>query len=394
MKNIYLSGIIDGSEEENAVLEVIRSRWQTEGAQTTELQKELAQVMGVKFAVMTNSGSSANLLALTGLNLPKNSTVLSSACCFPATINPVLHLQHKLYLVDHDIKTLNIDVDQIEKALYNNSQINTLLIAHTLGNTADLDRVMYLKKKYKLNLIEDACESCGTTYNDKMVGSIGDIGTLSFFPSHQLNGFGGGGAVLTNDESVYNRIKSLKSWGKQNTREGEYFTKFTTKVDGINYDAGYTYQTIGYNMRIIDAQAAYLRQQLKRLPGFIKIRQRNYEHLLDLLKGLPLHFMECPPQLSPAYFGFPLVCKEENVRDRLVEHLEKNGIRVRVFFAGNILRHTPYKNIEYDSLNNEFPVADYLMRNALFCGCWPGLTLDDMEYIATTIKNFFEGQKS
>lgn len=396
MRSVPLAGIIQGPEEIAAVNNVLNGPWHTEGLCAQKLEQELADYFGTKYAVVVNSGSSANLLALQSLNLPRRSKVLTSACSFPATINPILHLNMRPILVDYDIRTLNINLTKLHEIAvthyrtYESSLgIQAMILAHTMGSSLDMDYIMYVAQKYNIKVIEDCCEAVGTKYNNRCVGSFGDVGTISFYPSHQINGMGMGGALLTSNQDIYERAKSLKSWGKKNIRIGEQYTKFSSEVDGIPYDEQYTYTTIGYNMRLPDANCAYVSEQLKRLPGFIEKRQENYTYLDSLLADLPLFRMQYPKEASPAFFGYPIVLKEEGKRDALVEHMEKNGIHVRLFFSGNILRHEPYKDIQYESDNKPFYVADYLMKNAFFCGCWPGLGKEDMEYISGVIHDFF-----
>ena len=389
-KLLPLAGIVDGQEEENIVTKVVRSRWHTEGEYTICVEKELCKLYDVPYCIMTNSGTSANYLALASLNLPKNSIVLSSACGFASTLSPIIHLGYTPYLVDFSINTLNISLYEIEEALKKNIKINAILIAHNLGVSLDMDFLMFLKQKHNFQLIEDCCESTGVLFKDKMIGSFGELGTLSFFPSHICNALGGGGAILLKDKRLDHKIRSLKSWGKENVNIGEYYTAFTTTIDDIPYDTGYSYPTIGHNMRITDAQSAYLLEQLKRLPDFTKKRYDNYMCLLKGLQGLPIDFMTYPNDCKPVFFGFPMVLQQDNLRDKLVNHLEQNGIKCRLFFGGNLLRQDGFKNIHWLPKNRQFPIADHLMKNAFFCGCWPGLTLEDMDYVAQVIKDFFK----
>ena len=390
--DVRLAGVVQGQEEIDAVMRVMNTDppWHVSGQECLALQKELAEFIGVKYAIVVNSGSSANLLALASLDLPYQSGVLTSACGFPATINPIIHLFHYPVLVDYDKTTLQIDLDRVEKAIKKFSP-QAMILAHTLGSSLDMDRLMDLSKNYSVPLIEDACEAIGTEYNGRKVGSFGKVNTVSFYSSHQISGFGGGGALLTNDKDIYERAKSLRDWGKQEVREGYICTVLDTEVDGIPYDQQYTYSTIGYNMRYPDANCAYAREQLKRLPGFCAIRRGNYLYLQHELQtsNIPLHYMDWPDKANPAFFGFPIVLRQEGLRDKLVKHMEDNGVHVRLFFAGNILRHKPYQHLYFEGANS-FPVADYLMRNAFFCGCWPGLSIDDMMYTAQVIKDFFE----
>lgn len=405
-RDIRLAGVVQGQEEIDAVMRVMNTDppWHVSGKECNELQKEIADFIGVKYCIVVNSGSSANLLAMAAFNLPKKSSVLTSACGFPATLNPIIHLGLSPYLVDYDLETMNVDLKQIEMALdprlinggiekYSIPRPRAMILAHTLGSSLDMDYLEYLCQKYSVDLIEDGCEAIGTEFGKRKIGGFGRVGTVSFYSSHQISGFGGGGALLTNDKNIYERAKSLRDWGKKNVREGYICTVMDAEVDGIPYDQQYTYETIGYNMRYPDANCAYAREQLKRLPDFVRLRQRNYMYLHNALQDLPLHFMTWPEDASPAFFGFPIVLKQEGLRDKLVKYLEDNGVHVRLFFAGNIMRHKPYHDIEYSCLPNVlekgFPVADYLMKNAFFCGCWPGLTIEDMEYTANVIKEFF-----
>ena len=392
-RDIRLAGCTQGQEEIDAVMRVLNTKpvWNVSGPECDAFQKELCEYLGTKYCVVVNSGSSANLLALSGLNLPKRSYVLTSACGFPASLNPVIHLNHHPVLVDYNLSTLNIDLNQVELMLKKYNKIKAALIAHTLGVSIDMDKLMYLCNKYEIYLIEDTCESMGSTYRNKRLGSFGKVGTYSFYSSHQISAFGMGGCVVTNDEDIYNRMVSQKDWGKRVVRPGYICTKMDTVVDNIPYDKQYSYDTIGYNFRMPDGNAAYGRAQLQKLPDFMKMRQRNYNYLKQQLlnANIPLYYPIIPENSDCCYFGFPIVLQQEGLRDKLVDHLETNGVHVRLFFAGCILRHPAYKDLKYTSLYDNFETADYLMRNALFCGTWQGLSLEDMEYTAEIIKKFF-----
>jgi len=391
-KDIKLAGIIQGQEEIDAVNRVLRSEWHASGPECVGFQNAFATKVGCKYCVAVNSGSSANLLALQALKLRKKARVLTSACGFPATLNPILHLGHKPVFVDYNLCTLQAHMSEIEDVI-RNKKIDAILLAHTLGSAFDLDRVVYLCKHFDIPLIEDCCEALGTKYDGRHVGTFGEVSTFSFYSSHHINGLGGGGAICTNDVDIYETCKSLRDWGKQNVREGNICTKMDTDVDGIKYDQQYTYDTIGYNMRLPDVNCAYLREQLKRLDGFVAERQVNYATLEAFLKydKVPLYFMKNEPLTEPSPFGFPIVLNHNacGYRNNLVEYLERHGIHVRLFFAGNILRHKAYHKLYIKHRQQDFSTANYLMSNALFCGCWPGLNTKDMRYIADTIKEFF-----
>lgn len=391
-RDIPLAGVVQDQDELNAILRVYNTKpiWHVSGPECSALQNELADYYGVRYCVVVNSGSSANLLAMKVLGLTPKSLVLTSACGFPATLSPIIHCGLHPFLVDYDIQTLNADLNQVEKALKYNKSIGAMIFAHTLGSPLDMGYLLHLREKYNIPLIEDCCEAIGTHYKNKPVGSFGDMGTISFYSSHQISGFGGGGAVLTSNKEYYENIKSMRDWGKNATFEGSQTTKMSQTVDGIPYDQQYTYETIGYNMRLPDVNCAYTREQLKKLDYFIIKRQRNYLLLKERVKDCPLHLMKIPDGGEPAYFGFPIVLSKPGLRDNMVKYLEANGIHVRLFFAGNILRHSPFKKIIYATLCDGFPVADYLMENGLFCGVWPGLSIVDMEYVGQKINDFFK----
>ena len=393
-RDIRLAGIVQGQEEIDAVMRVLKTNppWHVSGSECNALQKEICEMMGVKYAIVVNSGSSANLLAMHALNLKKRQKVVTSACGFPATLNPIIHLGLTPVLVDYNLNTLNTNLYQVETCLQTKKGIKALLLAHTLGNSLDMDFLMNLVRKYKVDLIEDCCEAMGTQFDGQYVGSFGKVSTISFYSSHQISGFGGGGAVLTNDQDIYEQVKSLRDWGKKSVREGYICTKMDTMVAGMPYDQQYTYSTIGYNMRFPDGNCAYARAQLQRLSDFINKRRENYRYLEIELRNLPLKQAQYPDNSNSAFFGYPIVLggahTEKGLRDRMVEHLENNGVHVRLFFAGNILKHDAYKNLKYEALCCNFPVADYLMRNCFFVGCWPGLNIDDMQYTVDVIKEF------
>lgn len=375
MKIIKFAGIKQGWAEIWAVLKVLLSPQHASDKQCDLLEREFAKFIGVKYALTLNSGSSANLLALKVLDLPKGSKVITSACGFPATLNPILHLGYEPILVDYDINNQNIDLDQVEKVA---PRAKAIIFAHTMGNPVDMDRMMRIARKYKLKVIEDCCEAVGSKFDGKYVGTFGDMATYSFYPTHQINGLGGGGMLVSNNSEYVREARSMRNWGKKASKA--YFTRppkeYTENVDGVKYHEQYTYQTAGFNMLMTEVQAAYLRVQLKRLPKFIEARKRNWEYLARHFKPA----MAVHSKAEPAYFGFTAGTL---LRDKLAEHLESNGIKHRPFFAGNITRHEPYKKFK-----KTYKVADELMRNALFFGVWPGISRKDCDYIIEVIREF------
>jgi CDP-4-dehydro-6-deoxyglucose reductase, E1 len=376
MKPIKFAGIKQGWAEVFAVLRVLLSAQHASDKECDLLEREFAEFMGVEHALTLNSGSSANLLALKVLDLPKGSKVITSACGFPATLSPILHLGLKPVLVDYDFYTQNIDLDQVEKAAQNGAE--AIIFAHTMGNPVDMTRMMEIARKYNLKVIEDCCEAVGSKFNGKYVGTFGDLATYSFYPTHQINGLGGGGMLVSNKSEYIRKARSMRNWGK--LAKSPSFSKppkyYTETINGIKYHEQYTYDTIGFNMLMSDVQAAYLRVQLKRLPKFIAKRKKNWEYLSENIKC----WMTVHPLAEPAYFGFT-VCS--NDRDDFVKYLEDNGIKHRPFFAGNIIKHEPFKG-----LKGKFPVADTLMEYGLFFGVWQGMGKKECDYIIKKITEY------
>lgn len=364
-----------GEEERAAVNRVMQGHWLASGKENEAFEKEFADYIGVPYAVLVNSGSSANLLSLAALDLPKGSRVITSACGFPATLSPIIHLGLEPVLVDYDLSTHNIDVGQACDAI-KNSGAKAILYAHTLGVPVD----RYLEDvsiDYRIRIIEDCCEALGATDVGCQVG-INDIGTYSFYPSHQITALGGGGMVTCTDEKTFKRLRSLRDWGKMSDwdKYTQNNTSYDHNVDGIPYFAHYVYETVGYNMKLPEANAAFGREQLKRLDGFVAKRKYIHDKIAnEVYKDERLVAHKVPEGAEPSWFGVVLTLKKGN-RDVLGNYLESVGIRHRPFFAGNITRHIPFSQYKKD-----FPVADFLMKNSLFVGCWPGITDLDIEYM-------------
>ena len=371
-----------GQEEKDAVNRVLSGSWLAAGPENEAFEAEFAQYVGSKYAVCVNSGSSGNLLALASLSLPRGSRVLTSACGFPATLAPILHLGLEPVLVDYDLTTLNISIDAILQAVHDVPDIQTILLAHTLGNPVDVTRLERLQLM-GIALIEDCCEAAGTRLGSKSVGTFGRLGTFSFYPSHQITALGGGGMVVTDDPVLARRMRSLRDWGKlvqDGYKQGEVLTTY----EG-GYYPGYTYETVGFNFKLPDANAAFGREQLKRLNEFSAQRQAHYRLLWESLEDDDVPWLlpsPLPAQPHVSWFGYPLVLREGS-RDAFGTYLEAAGIRHRPFFAGNILRHPPY---QYLGNPGDFPVADYLMKHACFVGVWQGLTTDHLDYMVETIR--------
>lgn len=373
---------IFGEEEKRAVNRVLEGIWLASGDQNEAFEKEFAKYIGVPHALCVNSGSMANLIALQCLNLDefRRNRVLTSACGFPATLSPILHCGFEPLLVDYQLSTLNIDVNAVVR---NMPSVKAVIFAHTMGVPVDMDPIMEAAEEHGVYVIEDCCEALGASYHGKQVGSIGDIGTFSFYPSHQITALGGGGMITFKREEHYRMAKSLRDWGKMSDwdKYGQNDTVYDTMVDGMAYFKHYAYETIGYNAKLPEANAAFGRVQMTRLADFVHMRRIHHEWLNRniLIPRIP---HQVPEGCDPSWFGFVITLKSGN-RNRFGEYLEMNGIKHRPFFAGNITKHEPFSY-----LKGHFPVADRLMKDSLFIGCHPGLEPDDLEYVAQIIGEY------
>lgn len=387
MRMLDFARVDFGKEEIEAANRVMSGYWLASGGENENFEKEFAKYIGAEYAICVNSGSSANLLALKCLNLPKGSKVMSSSCGFPATLSPILHCGLKPVLIDYDINTHNIDVKKVIKKM---KDVKAIIFAHTMGSPVDMNKIMEEAKKYGVFVIEDCCEAAGTKIGDKYVGSIGTLGTFSFYPSHQLTALGGGGMITTNDKNLALELRSLRDWGKVHDWDGQYMkdnkTKYTENVGGMRYFKHYTYQTLGFNMKLPEANAAFGREQLKKLESFSIKRYENYDFMKKELAPVMDNFVDIKviDDSRPSWFGFILTFKDTSMnRDEFCEYLESNNIRTRPFFAGNITKHEPFKKYEKD-----YKVADKLMRDSLFIGIWQGLSKEDLSYMASKIKEY------
>ena len=369
-----------GDAEKRAVNKVMEGYWLASGKENEAFEKEFATYVGAKYAVAVNSGSSANLLAMAALNLPKGSKVITSGCGFPATLTPILHCGLEPVLVDYDLTTHNIDLNQIKD---HGSTSKAAIVAHTLGNPVDMERLL----KLGIPIIEDCCEAVGSKLKGKFLGTYGVMGTYSFYPSHQMTALGTGGMVVTSSKELALRLRSLRDWGKVSDWDS-YLGDHPTKYDHNDYFKQYTYETVGYNMKLSEAAAAFGREQLKRLDGFTRGRKLNYSMLKHRLADLCEIFIDVvqTKDSEPSWFGYVLTFKSDKYnRNDFSDYLESRGIRTRPFFAGNITRHKPFKKYE-----RTFPIADKLMKDSLFVGVHPGIAEGEITFMETTIRQYFK----
>lgn len=399
---VPVSGKVVGERELTNLVDASLDMWLTTGRYNTEFEQKLAARLGVAHALTTNSGSSANLLALAALTshyhrseaLKPGDEVITVATGFPTTVNPSLQYGLTPVFVDVDIPTYNIKPEMIEAAV--SEKTRAIMIAHTLGNPFDLAEVMRVAEKYNLWVVEDTCDALGATYDGKPVGTFGHLGTLSFYPAHHIT-MGEGGAVFTDKPRLKRVVESIRDWGRDcwcapgqdNTCGKRFARRLGTLPPG--YDHKYTYGHVGYNLKITDMQAAVGLAQLDSLDGFIAARQRNFDILKELLRPLEQEFIlpEATPRSNPSWFGFPITIRPGSSIDReeLVQFLNEKKIGTRLLFGGNLL-HQPYMKGRNVRVVGDLSNADLVTTNTFWIGVYPGLTESHLQYIVETLSAY------
>jgi len=423
-KYIPASGkTIDGKDLDN-MIDSSLDMWLTTGRFNDEFETKLSKFLGVKYAMTVNSGSSANLIALSALTSPKlkdrrlkkGDEVITAAAGFPTTITPIIQNGLIPVFIDIKIGTYNIDCSQIEESITPKSK--AIFIAHTLGNPFDVEKVLKIADKYKLWLIEDNCDALGSKINGRYTGTFGHISTLSFYPAHHIT-MGEGGAVITNSSELYNIALSLRDWGrdcwckpgKDNTCKNRFNKQFGNLPYG--YDHKYIYSHLGYNLKITDWQASLGVSQLDKLPFFIKKRKENFDMLLNGLKKIKkiddyLILPEYFRYAEPSWFGFPITLKQNKsfTRIDIVKFLESNSIATRLIFAGNILRQPNFLDYEIklrirnsgilksiglcESDYKMLPNTDTVANSTFWIGVWPGIMENDINFILDNFSEFIK----
>ena len=400
---VLVSGKVIGAAELKNMVEASLDGWLTTGRFNAEFEERLAKYVGVKHLITVNSGSSANLVAFSALTsqrlgdraIKQGDEVIGVAAGFPTTVNPILQFGAVPVFVDVDLDTYNIDAHQIEAAI--SPKTKAIMLAHSLGNPFNLEVVIALCKKYNLWLVEDCCDALGATYNGQLVGTFGDIATLSFYPAHHVT-MGEGGAVFTNNSELKLIAESFRDWGrdcycapgKDNTCNKRFCWKLGNLPEG--YDHKYTYSHLGYNLKITDVQAACGLAQLDRLDEFIAARRANFAYLKNRLKSCEefLRLPEATPNSNPSWFGFPVILNESSdvTRVDLLKYLDQNKIGTRLLFAGNLTRQ-PYMIGRNYRISGNLRNTDIVMNQTFWLGAFPGLQTAHFDYIAEKLEEFF-----
>lgn len=401
---VPVSGKVFDQEELVNLMDSSLDFWLTAGRYGNEFEKRFAKWMNTRYALLTNSGSSANLLAVSALTSPQlgerrllpGDEVITLAAGFPTTVNPIIQNGLVPVFLDVELPTYNIDVDQLESAL--SPRTKAIIVAHTLGNPFDLTRVKAFADKHHLWLIEDSCDAVGSQYEGKQVGSFGDLATVSFYPAHHMT-MGEGGAVLTSSPVLKRIVESFRDWGrdcwcdpgKDNTCRKRYDWQMGELPSG--YDHKYIYSHIGYNLKVTDMQAAIGLAQLDKLPAFVEQRKHNFRYLHEALAPLSADLIlpEATPGSDPSWFGFPLTVREGAAltRNELVRKLEEHKIGTRLLFAGNLLRQPAYKDITHRAIGN-LPNSDQIMNDTFWIGVYPGLSHEMLDYSVETIRTLLK----
>ena len=397
MKKIYYGKAVYDHKEINAVLSVLKndSLSLIDGKKVKFLERKVSKIFGKKYGLMVNSGSSANLLALSAYKFKKGSEIITPNLTFSTTVAPI----YQLGLIPHFVGVENnkfvTDPSKIERCI--NKKTVALMIPNLLGNIADWKKIYKIAKKYKLKIIEDSADTIGYTVNKKNLGKYSDIVTNSFYASHIINGAGTGGIVCFNDYNLYQKAKLLRGWGRSSAtfNESENATKrFSVKVSGIDYDAKYIFSDLGYNFLPSEISAAFALEQLKKLKDNISIRNRNFEYLKKFFSNYKNYF-KLPEQnngVKTPWLAFPLVIKKNKKFNRkmMQTFFEKNNIQTRTIFTGNILRQPVMKNRTYKKHPDCDEVANDVMKNGILLGCHQGMNKSELNYICLTFKKFIK----
>lgn len=386
-----------GKKEVDAVLRVLKNPEKiVAGPYVRDFELAVAKLFGKSYGVMTNSGSSANLIALEVLGLPPGSEVITPALTFSTTVAPILQKNLKPVFVDVELEKYNIDVDKIERRITRKTK--ALMIPSLIGNFPDLARLRRIAKKHKLWFIEDSCDTIGGTFHGKRSGYYSDISTTSFYASHIVTAAGGGGMVCFHDPKLAQRAKVMANWGRQSTLFGFYEKseeikrRFSSKLHGMPYDAKFLFTEVGYNFQPLELAAAFGLEQLKRLPEFARIRRRNFNELIRFFRNYEDFFILAQEHRDAKvnWLTFALIVKKRApfTRYEITRYLEERNIQTRPVMTGNILRQPGFEKILRADKASAFPAANYIMERGFLIGCHQGLTARHLHHVKAVVKDF------
>jgi CDP-6-deoxy-D-xylo-4-hexulose-3-dehydrase len=406
VSEVPVSGKVIGSLEIQNMVEASLDGWLTTGRFNNKFEEKLSSFLGIKCLLTVNSGSSANLIAFSTLTSPKlkeraikkGDEIISVAAGFPTTVNPIIQFGAIPVFIDVKIPTYNIDENLIEEAI--TSKTKAIMLAHTLGNPFNIKKIKEICDKYNLWLIEDSCDALGSKFENKNVGTFGDLATLSFYPAHHIT-MGEGGAVFTNSIKLKRIAESFRDWGRdcycEPGKDNTCNKRFGWKLGDLpfGYDHKYTYSHLGYNLKITDMQAACGLAQLDRLEGFIKRRKENFNFLYKNLKELEefLILPESEKNSDPSWFGFAISLRQNNKYNRndLVKYLNENKIGTRLLFSGNVIKQPYMKDLTF-KVKGDLKNTDFIMENTFWIGLYPGLNFQHLEYAVNKFREYFKSK--
>tara|TARA_R110002074_G_scaffold196401_1_gene363222 strand:+ start:4381 stop:5766 length:1386 start_codon:yes stop_codon:yes gene_type:complete len=410
---VKYSGPNYNKDEYTAAVDSLLTGWLIFGEKSRDFELEFAQHLGNKHGVLTNSGSSANLLMMSaaksknGLNLPDGAKIITPVVCFPTTVNPIIQNGLTPVFVDVELPSLNLDLDEVEKVLEEDPDIKGITFAHVLGNPPNMDRLMGLIDKYELVFLEDACDALGSTYKGRKLGSYGDMSTCSFFPAHHMT-LGEGGFISTNKGRLRKVLSSIRDWGRAcycntlkpgdvtcETACGDRFKNWLPGLPESPYDHRYVFDEIGYNLKPLELQSAMGLEQIKKLPEMDKARRDNHKALYNIFNKYKqwFHMPDAEEGSDPCWFAFLLTIKEEApfTKDSFIKYMEENRIQTRSYFSGNILYHPGYYHLAKGiDLDTRFPIAKKVTTDSFFLGTFIGITQEHLSYIEGVVDNFMK----
>ena len=392
---VYYGKAVYGKEEIAATINTLKSKSISliDGPSVKELEKKIAKVFGKKYGLMVNSGSSANLLGLSSLNLKKGSEIITPTLTFSTTVSPIYQVGCIPHFIDVDRFSFLSNINQITKAI--NKKTSAIMLPNLIGNVLNWKKVFAIAKKHNLAVIEDSADTIGYSYKGKNLGRYSDITTNSLYASHVITGAGFGGVVCFNDKKNYERAKLLRGWGRSsaifNESEGLKL-RFSKKVDGIPYDGKYIFSELGYNFLPSEISAAFALEQLKKLKNNVKERRKNFEKLFNFFKNYPELF-DLPtmyPGIKTGWLAYPIILKKDSKikRQDMQIFLEKKGVQTRTIFTGNILRQPIMKNKKFKKVSKCSVNSDNIMRNGILIGCHQGLKQKEINYVFECLKTF------
>ncbi len=402
MKPIKYAGTCFDHNESDYLKLLADDLWTTLGKYTDEFETRLADYLKIKHCIVTNSGSSANLLAITALTSPllkerqlkPNDEVITVACGFPTTLNPIIQNRLIPVFIDVELRNYNIKVDRIKSAI--SGKTKAIFIPHTLGNPVNIDKILKICKEYNLWFIEDNCDALGSKYKGQYTGTFGDMSTCSFYPAHHIT-MGEGGAVLTNNDLLKKIVLSFRDWGRDchcnPGRDDTCKARFKQKIGDLpyGYDHKYIYSHIGYNLKPTDMQSTIGCAQLDKLTKFIRLRKKNFKFLYNVFKKYTKYFIlpKKEKHSDPSWFGFPILLKDNCpfTREDIIKYLDDHKIGLRLLFGGNLLKQPAYKNITKRVIGN-LTNTDIVMERLFWLGVYPGLTKSNLIYIKRTIDKY------